>query len=83
VIVNGWQQPSAQFGDTNACVQVAWQRPGRCESAHCVEVGAEDGAVLMRASGAPDVVVSYTLAEFWAFVSAVKAGEYDGMIDSL
>lgn len=67
MIVNGWQRPSRKF----------------CESAHCVEAKAADGHVFIRASVMAPDVVTLTGAEFAAFVGAVKAGEYDHMIDSL
>ena len=61
-----------------------WQRPSRrfCESAHCVEVAHIGAQVFVRASGEARQVV-LTEAEFGSFVGAVKAGEYDHMIDSL
>lgn len=61
-----------------------WQRPSRrfCESAHCVEAVQIGGHVFVRASGEPREI-TLTQVEFGAFVSAVKAGEYDHMIDSL
>lgn len=61
-----------------------WQRPSRrfCESAHCVEAVRIGGHVFVRASGEPREIM-LTQAEFGSFVSAVKAGEYDHMIDSL
>jgi hypothetical protein len=40
------------------------------------------GHVFVRASGEPREV-QLTQAEFGSFLSAVKAGEYDHMIDSL
>jgi hypothetical protein len=40
------------------------------------------GHVFVRASGEPREV-TLTQAEFGSFVDAVKAGEYDHMIDSL
>lgn len=61
-----------------------WQRPsGRfTTSRHCVEAKSVRGLVFVRASGEPREVI-LTQVEFGAFLSAVKAGEYDHMIDSL
>lgn len=61
-----------------------WQRPSRrfCESAHCVEGKLVGGFVFLRASGEPREV-QLTQVEFGAFLSAVKAGEYDHMVESL
>lgn len=55
-----------------------WIKPGRCESAHCVEVaeGLADN-ILIRMSDLPDVQLIATADEFAAFVQAAKAGEYD------
>lgn len=60
----GWQKPSKLFCDTNACV----------------EVGEEDGAVLVRNSQRKWDQVSFTRDEFQAFVRAVQAGEYDAYV---
>lgn len=61
-----------------------WQRPSQrfCESAHCVEVAKRGHLVFVRASEEPREI-TLTQAEFGSFLSAVKAGEYDHMIDSL
>lgn len=61
-----------------------WQRPSSrfCESAHCVEAVRIGGHVFVRASG-EQREVTLTQAEFGSFISAVKAGEYDHMVDSL
>lgn len=63
---------------------MVWQRPSErfCESAHCVEVFHVGAHVFVRASGEPREV-TLTQVEFGAFLGAVKAGEYDHMIDSL
>lgn len=82
-----WQKPSARFCndaacaeicESGACAEVAWKTP--CESAHCLETNHAGTGVLLRASGAPDTVVTLTREEFSAFVGAVKAGEYDGYV---
>jgi len=61
-----------------------WQRPSRrfCESAHCVEAVRIGPQVFVRASCEPREI-TLTQVEFGAFLSAVKAGEYDHMVDSL
>lgn len=41
------------------------------------------GLVFVRASGEDVREVTLTQAEFGSFLSAVKAGEYDHMVDSL
>lgn len=71
-----WQRPSKKFCEAGACAEVAWKSP--CESAHCLETADTGPDVLLRASGEPGTIVSLTREEFSAFVSAVKAGEYDG-----
>jgi len=52
-----------------------WIRPRRCDSNGCVEAARRDDLVLVRdTTGA---VATYTLAEWAAFVDAVKDGQYD------
>lgn len=76
-----WQRPSVAFCESNACVEVSWSK--RCDSAHCVEVGegASDGLVRVRASWDESAVTAFTAVEWSVFLRAVKAGEYDHMID--
>lgn len=54
-----------------------WKKPGRCESAHCVEVNDAGSFVLLRSSESPLLMAELTKAEFSVFVQAVKDGEYD------
>jgi hypothetical protein len=58
-----------------------WIKPGRCESAHCLEFTDEgEEAISLRGTGplsAPGDRVVVTRDEFRAFVQAAKAGEYD------
>ena len=65
--VNGWQRPSGRF----------------TTSRHCVEAKTARGLVFVRASDEPGREVTLTQVEFGSFLSAVKAGEYDHMTDSL
>lgn len=57
-----------------------WIKPGRCESAHCVEVKRSDAftdMMVMRSSLRPEDTILVTTGEFDTFVQAAKAGEYD------
>lgn len=56
-----------------------WRRSSYCGSNACVEVAhVDDDAYLVRDAKDPDgVVLSFTAAEWAAFLSAVKAGEFD------
>ena len=53
-----------------------WQRV--CGDSACVEIlHAPDGTVSVRSSLAPERVVTFTAAEWAAFVVAVKEGEVE------
>ena len=57
-----------------------WKKPGKCESAHCVEIKKSDAFIdmmFMRSSLRPEDTILVTSDEFAAFVQAVKDGEYD------
>lgn len=56
-----------------------WTRALRCgESSHCVEVRRVAGGMQVRSSQDPDgVVLSFTDAEWDAFVDGVHNGEFD------
>ena len=48
----------------------------------CVEVAPTADGVLVRHSNQPDgAVVAYSRAEWCAFLSGVKAGEFDDLVD--
>lgn len=58
-----------------------WKRPGRCESAHCLELfDGGEGLLSLRQSDEHHTVICVSREEFAAFVQAVKAGEYDGYV---
>jgi hypothetical protein len=55
-----------------------WKRSSFCAARDCVEFSTHaDGTVVLRNSTKPARVVRYTTAEWEAFVSGVKAGEFD------
>lgn len=56
-----------------------WRKSSRCESASCTLVAMTDDAVLVRESrhGRYGPVLSFTPAEWGAFIEGAKAGEFD------
>lgn len=57
---------------------VRWHRSSRCASNTCVEIATVGDNHLVRDSKDPDgAVLSVAAASWAAFVSAVKAGEFD------
>ncbi len=55
-----------------------WMRSSFCSTSNCVEVARRDATLLVRDSKDPaGHVLAYSLDEWRAFVSAVKAGEFD------
>lgn len=50
-----------------------------CDTGNCVEVLHEDGYVQVRSNvnGATSPALAFTPAEWEAFISGVKAGEFD------
>lgn len=66
---------SSEVGGTN---QPAWRKATFCQSGECVEVAQRDGRILLRDSKEPaGSVLHYTADEWRAFVSGIKAGEFD------
>lgn len=54
-----------------------WRRSSRCGNNACVEVAEVDGRILVRDSKNPDgPVLSFTVAEWRAFVDGVGVGEF-------
>ncbi|WP_226368196.1 DUF397 domain-containing protein [Pseudonocardia sp. ICBG162] len=48
-----------------------------CVRGECVEVAAPADVIVVRATGDRDVTVTFTDAEWTAFVAGVKNGEFD------
>jgi uncharacterized protein DUF397 len=49
--------------------QPVWRRSRRCTSGNCVEVARLDDRVLVRNSADPEVVVTFSRAEWDAFLA--------------
>ncbi|WP_328464530.1 DUF397 domain-containing protein [Actinoplanes sp. NBC_00393] len=55
----------------------AWRKSSRCGTSTCVEVAKVDDQYLVRDSKNPDAAtLSFTKAEWDAFVEGVTAGEF-------
>jgi len=62
---------------------INWQKSsfsGADNNQNCIELAPVDGAIKMRESDAPDVVVTTSVARLRAFVLGIKAGEFDRLI---
>ena len=73
-----WRKAS-RSADTANCVEVAFRKASAsATNGCCVEVGACACRVLVRDSKDPDgPVLSFTRAEWSAFLAGCKAGEFD------
>jgi hypothetical protein len=59
---------------------VIWRRASFCGSGECVEVALDEDSIRVRDSkdqSGRGPILSYTRAEWTAFVQGVKAGEFD------
>lgn len=62
--------------------QLTWQRSAGCVGGDCAEVAPlPDGGIAMRNSQDPGVILRYTRAEWDAFMSGIKGGEFDDLLD--
>lgn len=62
---------------------INWQKSsfsGADNNQSCIELAPVDGAIRMRESDDPDVVVTTSVTKLRAFVLGVKAGEFDHLI---
>jgi hypothetical protein len=58
--------------------ETRWQKSSYSnENQNCVEVAPRGGAILVRESNDPDVILTTTPEELRAFILGVKAGEFD------
>ena len=61
-------------------VEIAWRTASFCGGGECVEVGKQDGMVVVRDPKEPGgTALRYTSEEWQAFVRGVKAGEFDDL----
>jgi hypothetical protein len=60
--------------------QAVWRKARACANTECVEVAALAGKVGVRGSRAPNVVLTFTKAEWGAFLRGVKAGDFDDVL---
>ena len=61
---------------------ITWHTALSCESGACVEVAADQDTILIRNSRQPDgPLVEYTPEEWHAFVSGVKKGDFDNLLN--
>ncbi|WP_327709462.1 DUF397 domain-containing protein [Streptomyces sp. NBC_00464] len=63
--------------------EINWQKSsfsGADNNQSCIELAPVDGAIKMRESDDPDLVVTTSVAKLRAFVLGVKAGEFDHLI---
>jgi hypothetical protein len=57
-----------------------WRKASPCQGGECIEVAAQNGAVIMRNSTQPDSTHFYsTTEEFRSFLMGAKAGEFDDL----
>ncbi|MCX5078924.1 DUF397 domain-containing protein [Streptomyces sp. NBC_00424] len=62
---------------------INWQKSsfsGADNNQSCVELAPHRGAIVMRESDEPDVVVTTSVAKLRAFILGVKAGEFDHLL---
>ncbi|MET9293585.1 DUF397 domain-containing protein [Streptomyces sp. NPDC003077] len=62
---------------------IAWQKSsfsGAGQGQDCIEVAPVDGAIKMRESDHPEVIITTSVQKLRAFVLGVKAGEFDHLI---
>jgi Domain of unknown function (DUF397) len=57
--------------------QAVWRKSRACATSECVEVATLADGVGVRGSRSPDVVLTFTKAEWRAFLLGAKAGDFD------
>lgn len=75
----GWRKAAAS-GNSN-CVEIGWVTASASGGSECVEVAGGPGRlILIRHSKDPDgPALAFTQAEWAAFLTGCKAGEFDAL----
>lgn len=79
MITSDWQTASYS-GKQGNCVQARWQQSTRCSDGGCVEINHALGeGIHVRDSklGDDSPILTFTYAEWDAFIKGVKDGEFD------
>jgi hypothetical protein len=56
---------------------IVWSKASFCFNGECVEVAEHEGAILVRNSGNPGVILQFTASEWLVFTQGLRAGEFD------
>ena len=56
--------------------RLEWRKSSRCASGTCVEVAKGDDGVFVRDSKNPEVVLTFSLQEWDAFLDGAAQGEF-------
>lgn len=60
--------------------QPAWRTASFCASGECVEVGQQDGLIMVRDSTQPHgTMLHYAVSEWRSFLQTIQAGNFDGL----
>lgn len=54
-----------------------WRKSARCETHNCVEVAKRADEVAIRNSAVPDAQLAFDRPVWAAFISGVRAGQFD------
>ena len=69
------------FTEQLARGELAWHVAVNCDGGSCVQVAAAGEAIVLGDSKCPDgPFLSYSKDEWEAFVTAIKRGEFDGVL---
>jgi hypothetical protein len=64
--------------DQDSTPQLSWVSSGACADGACVQVASDGDGVFLRDGKEPDGnVLSFTRAEWTAFLNGVKTGNFD------
>ncbi|MFC0532259.1 DUF397 domain-containing protein [Phytohabitans kaempferiae] len=54
-----------------------WRKSARCEAHNCVEVAKRPDEIAIRNSAVPDTQLAFARPAWAAFISGVRAGQFD------
>ena len=57
--------------------ETIWRKSSFCQQGECAEVALVNGEVVVRSSRSPAETVSFTAAEWQAFLAGVRAREFE------
>jgi hypothetical protein len=78
--VNHHNEEEVELPVPESLGQLSWRVAQRCNGGQCVRIAAHGDDIVIGHTEDHDAAISYTRAEWLAFVEGIKQGEFDDLL---